>query len=73
MKSWLQSKTIWIAGFFEAAAIAVAFITPIAEMLPEGIGLKVMAGIVIFNNVIFQINRFFTKVGITTKKSEVTA
>ena len=67
IKGWLQSKTIWIGAVFEVAATVIAFVEPIAALLPAEWNAQVLAAVVIVQAVIFQVVRFFTKLGVDIK------
>ncbi len=69
MKSWLKSKTMWIGAVLEFAGLAIEFLQPIAELLPNPAAAKVASVILIVNGIIFQVTRVFTKLGITFKKT----
>lgn len=67
IKGWLQSKTIWLGAVFEVVATVIAFVEPIGALLPPEWNAKVVAVVVIVQAFIFQVVRFFTKLGVDIK------
>ena len=68
-KSWLRSKTQWIAFVFGVFGAAVAFYNSnLAEIIPADWAILIGGVIMNINNVIAFINRFFTTTGIWVKE-----